>query len=107
MAAARASVSAPPPTEPDTQLDPALVRLSQHTQAIDENPDSFDPKVTLRNIEQAFKAAKTAFSHEGTKPNQQELEAKALRYKELFAEHCNYVWNALRRLGVRHETWRT
>jgi RNA polymerase sigma-70 factor (ECF subfamily) len=22
---------------------------------------------------------------------------------ELFSEHCDYVWNALRRLGVRHE----
>ena len=25
------------------------------------------------------------------------------RASELFAEHCGYVWNALRRLGVRHE----
>jgi RNA polymerase sigma-70 factor (ECF subfamily) len=25
------------------------------------------------------------------------------RASQLFAEHCDYVWNALRRLGVRHE----
>jgi hypothetical protein len=83
LGASRASTSAPPEPDPDTPLDPALVRLSRHTEALDENPDAFDPKVTLRMLEQALPAAKTAFLHEGAKPNQQELETKGLRYKEL------------------------
>ncbi len=39
-------------------------------------------------------------------PQLADAEAKPLtraRASELFAENCDYVWNALRRLGVRHE----
>ncbi len=39
-------------------------------------------------------------------PQLAEAETSSLtraRASALFAEHCDYVWNALRRLGVRHE----
>jgi hypothetical protein len=83
LAAARTKVSAPQQPEPNTPLDPALVRLSEHAEALDENPDSFDPKVTLRKLVQALQAAKTAFLHEGAKTSQEELTTKGLRYAEL------------------------
>ncbi len=83
LAAAQARVSAPPPPEPDTPLDPALVRLSRHTEALDASPGSFNPKLTLRELERALRAAKTAFAHAGVKPNQEELATKGQRYVEL------------------------
>ena len=43
---------------------------------------------------------------EAALPQLAEAEAPSLtraRASQVFAEHCDYVWNALRRLGVRHE----
>ena len=42
---------------------------------------------------------------QGALPQLAEAELPSLtraRASQLFAEHCDYVWNALRRLGVRH-----
>ncbi len=83
MAAERQRASAPPQPEPEVPLDPALARLSAHAQALNANPDSFDPKTSLRELERATAAAKKAYASEVAKPTQQELESKAQRYNEL------------------------
>jgi hypothetical protein len=75
----------PVPAQADSQLDPVIVRLSAHAQALDENPDSFNPKVTLREVERAAAVAKKAYAGapDSQQPSQAELAKLAQRYQEL------------------------
>jgi hypothetical protein len=51
----------PSKAEPPTPIDPAVLRLIAHAQGVHDNPDSFNPKVTLREVQKALAAAKKSY----------------------------------------------
>ncbi len=78
------AVEAAARTPEKAATDPAILRLSAHAQALEQSPDSFDAKLTLRELERAAPAAKKTLASEGG--NEQERQAELAKLAERFQQ---------------------
>ena len=74
--------------DPQTPSDPALLRLSEHTKQIEANAGSFDPTVTLREVERARPAAQRALAN-AKQSVQGEIAKRMQRMTQLYHELRN------------------